>query len=368
MVDKPAGTAVHGGSGVSFGVIESLRAARPQAKFLELVHRLDRETSGLLIVAKKRSALVALHDAFRERHAREALPRAGEGPLEGAAGAKSPWACANTSPRRASGAWPSTVPAASRARRSRWCERSATTACCRPASRPAARTRSACTSRISAIPIVGDDKYGDFELNRAVSRRRAAAHVPARLRPRFRPSRDRRAGPAQCAAAARTGAVRRPPGEAQHPCPGSLISSSSTGTAPSSTRRARSSRACRRRAPTSGSPCRITRTASHVIGLGLHDALSMVAPDLAVARLSAHGRALPFSFPGARHRAAALSRHARNARRTARRGSHAGHRHRQEPRGPRRARSRQPGSRMSSPPRAAPTSARRSPRPTCCSN
>ena len=59
-LDKPAGVAVHGGSGVSFGVIEQLRRARPQAKFLELVHRLDRETSGILLVAKKRSALKAL--------------------------------------------------------------------------------------------------------------------------------------------------------------------------------------------------------------------------------------------------------------------------------------------------------------------
>lgn len=66
-LDKPAGVAVHGGSGVSFGVIEQLRAARPQAKFLELVHRLDRETSGILLVAKKRSALKALQDQFRER-------------------------------------------------------------------------------------------------------------------------------------------------------------------------------------------------------------------------------------------------------------------------------------------------------------
>ena len=52
VIDKPSGVAVHGGSGVSFGVIESLRAARPQAKFLELAHRLDRDTSGLLIVCK----------------------------------------------------------------------------------------------------------------------------------------------------------------------------------------------------------------------------------------------------------------------------------------------------------------------------
>jgi 23S rRNA pseudouridine955/2504/2580 synthase len=56
VIDKPAGVAVHGGSGVSFGVIEQLRRARPQAKFLELVHRLDKETSGLLLLAKKRSA------------------------------------------------------------------------------------------------------------------------------------------------------------------------------------------------------------------------------------------------------------------------------------------------------------------------
>ncbi len=66
VIDKPAGVAVHGGSGVSFGVIESLRAARPQAKLLELVHRLDRDTSGLLMIAKKRSALVELHRMLRE--------------------------------------------------------------------------------------------------------------------------------------------------------------------------------------------------------------------------------------------------------------------------------------------------------------
>ncbi|WP_128002051.1 RluA family pseudouridine synthase [Piscinibacter defluvii] len=67
VVDKPAGVAVHGGSGVSFGVIEQLRRARPQAKFLELVHRLDKETSGLLMLAKKRSALTALQDQLRQR-------------------------------------------------------------------------------------------------------------------------------------------------------------------------------------------------------------------------------------------------------------------------------------------------------------
>ena len=68
VIDKPSGVAVHGGSGVSFGVIEQLRSARPQAKFLELVHRLDRETSGVLLLAKKRSALTAMHEIMREGH------------------------------------------------------------------------------------------------------------------------------------------------------------------------------------------------------------------------------------------------------------------------------------------------------------
>ncbi len=66
VIDKPCGTAVHGGSGVSYGVIEQLRAARPDAKFLELVHRLDRETSGVLMLAKKRSALTNLHEQMRD--------------------------------------------------------------------------------------------------------------------------------------------------------------------------------------------------------------------------------------------------------------------------------------------------------------
>lgn len=67
VINKPAGMAVHGGSGVSYGVIEALRALRPDAPFLELVHRLDRDTSGCLLVAKKRSALRAFHEALREK-------------------------------------------------------------------------------------------------------------------------------------------------------------------------------------------------------------------------------------------------------------------------------------------------------------
>ncbi len=67
IVNKPAGLAVHGGSGITLGVIETLRITRPELKFLELVHRLDRDTSGVLLLAKKRSALVEMHRQIRER-------------------------------------------------------------------------------------------------------------------------------------------------------------------------------------------------------------------------------------------------------------------------------------------------------------
>jgi 23S rRNA pseudouridine955/2504/2580 synthase len=67
VLNKPSGLAVHGGSGLTFGAVEALRALRPQQKFLELVHRLDRDTSGCLLFAKKRSALRALHQQLREK-------------------------------------------------------------------------------------------------------------------------------------------------------------------------------------------------------------------------------------------------------------------------------------------------------------
>jgi 23S rRNA pseudouridine955/2504/2580 synthase len=71
IVDKPSGVAVHGGSGISSGVIEQMRTARQGLRFLELVHRLDRDTSGVLILAKKRAALTALHAQLREGHVRK---------------------------------------------------------------------------------------------------------------------------------------------------------------------------------------------------------------------------------------------------------------------------------------------------------
>ena len=67
VINKPARMSVHGGSGVDYGVIEALRSLRPEARYLELAHRLDRETSGCLIIAKKRSALRKLHEQFREK-------------------------------------------------------------------------------------------------------------------------------------------------------------------------------------------------------------------------------------------------------------------------------------------------------------
>ncbi|STZ77107.1 RluA family pseudouridine synthase [Bergeriella denitrificans] len=81
VINKPSGVAVHGGSGVSFGVIEQIRRARPEAKYLELVHRLDKDTSGLLMIAKKRSALVKLHEMIRNDHPKKIYLALGAGRL-----------------------------------------------------------------------------------------------------------------------------------------------------------------------------------------------------------------------------------------------------------------------------------------------
>jgi 23S rRNA pseudouridine955/2504/2580 synthase len=68
VIDKPSGLAVHGGSGLSFGLIECLRKMRPEARYLELVHRLDRDTSGLILIAKRAATLRELHRQLREKH------------------------------------------------------------------------------------------------------------------------------------------------------------------------------------------------------------------------------------------------------------------------------------------------------------
>ncbi|HEY5635099.1 MAG TPA: RluA family pseudouridine synthase [Burkholderiaceae bacterium] len=67
VIDKPAGVAVHGGSGVAHGAVEQLRAAHPESRFLELCHRIDRDTSGVLVLARKRAALLSVHRQLRDR-------------------------------------------------------------------------------------------------------------------------------------------------------------------------------------------------------------------------------------------------------------------------------------------------------------
>lgn len=174
VINKPAGLAVHGGSGISFGAIEQLREARPQAKFLELVHRLDRDTSGVLMFAKKRSALVALHEQLREGrvqkiylalvcgHWREAK-RAVKAPLQ-------KHLLANGERRvsvnekdgqaahtifRLRKAWPKFQP---------------------PFSLLEAELKTGRTHQIRVhlahlgFPIAGDDKYGDFSLNKTIKK------------------------------------------------------------------------------------------------------------------------------------------------------------------------------------------------------
>ncbi len=170
VIDKPAGVAVHGGSGVSFGVIEQLRAARTGTRFLELAHRLDRETSGLLMLAKKRPALVALHAALREGRVTKRY----------LALVKGAWTRATRTvelPLRkrvtATGERHVSVGEGGQASRTdfRLVER------CGELSLVEATLATGRTHQIRVhlahlgFPIAGDDRYGDFELNRALAKR-----------------------------------------------------------------------------------------------------------------------------------------------------------------------------------------------------
>ncbi|MGH8706995.1 MAG: RluA family pseudouridine synthase [Burkholderiales bacterium] len=169
VVDKPPGIAVHGGSGVSYGVIESLRAERPKAKLLELAHRLDRDTSGLLIIAKKRTALVELHRMLREGEAEKVYLALVKGAWSG--GARElrerlhKYVTAGGERRVAvHGSGQAAVTVAKPIVSSATC------------SLLELRLLTGRTHQIrvhlahAGHPVLGDDKYGDFELNRALAR------------------------------------------------------------------------------------------------------------------------------------------------------------------------------------------------------
>ncbi len=172
-LDKPSGLAVHGGSGISYGVIERMRQARPEAKFLELVHRLDRDTSGVLLIAKRRPALTGLHAQLREgtidkryfvlvrgkwRDAKRAVELALEtyvtGDGERRVRVDSEGRAARTIFRRVR-TWPDSEP---------------------PMALLEAELETGRTHQIRVhlthlgFPLAGDDKYGDFPWNRMLAK------------------------------------------------------------------------------------------------------------------------------------------------------------------------------------------------------
>jgi 23S rRNA pseudouridine955/2504/2580 synthase len=169
-INKPSGVAVHGGSGISFGVIEQLRAARPESTFLELVHRLDRDTSGILLLAKKRVALVGMHALLRDGHVDKrylALVR-GRWPHLRREVRVSLHKYVDASGERRVRVDPDGQDAVTIFTRSKVWRDDATLV--------EARLKTGRTHQIRVhlahlgFPIAGDDKYGDFEWNRVLAK------------------------------------------------------------------------------------------------------------------------------------------------------------------------------------------------------
>jgi 23S rRNA pseudouridine955/2504/2580 synthase len=169
VVDKPAGVAVHGGSGVSYGVIESLRASRAQTKYLELAHRLDRDTSGLLIVVQKRGALVELHRMLRDGEVEKVYLAVVKGAWEGG-------------PRELRESLHKYVDAKGERRVAVREDGMRAVTRVRPLKKSAdfslleVRLLTGRTHQIrvhlahAGQPVIGDSKYGDFELNRRLEK------------------------------------------------------------------------------------------------------------------------------------------------------------------------------------------------------
>lgn len=171
VVNKPSGIAVHGGSGVSHGVIEALRAARPDLDYLELAHRLDRETSGCLILAKRRSALRELHALFREGAVEKVYLTLLAGDWQ--MGEKVVDLPLTTHHRRSGERHVQTDRAEGKASSTRFSVQTSYGDCTLMKAEPATGRTHQIRVHAAALghPVLGDERYGDPEMNRRFAAR-----------------------------------------------------------------------------------------------------------------------------------------------------------------------------------------------------